>query len=398
MIALRRATPTRVHTLSLNTPTRWLMTPCHSCFTASPPLRHLSYTCAAAYAKVVAALNSIFHVFFGWIPGVATACTGLGLAHELLIICLVPLFIVLASFGVALLRRRSAISALPFSFVVSFLCYPFVASRGFRALAPCDCFAYIDGVPSACFLRDAYSVKCVRLASGAYAAPGGVRATAWLAICVYAIFVPLMYGSLLFASRKSLSGRSAPTMLSRAMLFLSRDYATECFAWELVEVLRKLTITGFLALVKPGSLLQLYLGVTIALCILILQLYARPYATYTDNFLSTLSASALVLTLLASLGIQLTGLAPELSLLGQELTGLSNDAFPVIVGVLIASALLVLIVALSMFARGLTEAQSLPVARWARDQHVALPRSLAAKRFHTFVSHQVRQSRRPSRR
>ena len=139
---------------------------------------------------------------------------------------------------------------------------------------------------------------------------------------------------------------------------LSRDYRADCFFWELIEVLRKVTITGFLALVKPGSLLQLYLAVAFALCILILQLYARPYATHLDNFLSAISASALVLTLLASLGIQLIGLTPELSALGKELTGLSSSsALPLIVAVLVASALLVLLIALGMFARSLAEAQ-----------------------------------------
>ena len=79
-----------------------------------------------AYAKVVKVLNAIFHVFFGWIPGVATACTGLGLAHELLLICVVPLALVLGAFAIAALRRKPLLSALPFSLVASFLCFPFV--------------------------------------------------------------------------------------------------------------------------------------------------------------------------------------------------------------------------------------------------------------------------------
>ena len=190
----------------------------------SPPCG-LSVDCpllpnVAAYAKVVATLNSIFHIFFGWIPGVATACTGLGLAHELYILCLVPLVIIVAAFGLVAVRRGPATDTLPFALVVSFLCYPFVASRGFRALAPCDCFPYVDGREASCFIRDAYSIQCVRLSSGAYAAPPEVRLAAWLAIGLYAISVPLVYGSLLLGSRQPLSGRSAPTVLSRAMRFL----------------------------------------------------------------------------------------------------------------------------------------------------------------------------------
>ena len=56
--------------------------------------------------------------------------------------------------------------------------------------------------------------------------------------------------------------------------------------------------------------------------------------------------------------IQLIGLTPELSALGKELTGLSSSsALPLIVAVLVASALLVLLIALGMFARSLAEAQ-----------------------------------------
>ena len=181
---------------------------------------------------------------------------------------------------------------------------------------------------------------------------------------------------------------------------------------ELVEAARKVTITGFLALVDPGSLLKLYLGVVVALCILILQMYASPYQTLSDNFLSMISASSLVLTMIASLGIQLTELTPELSALGAEQTGLNSNALPLIIVVLVVSALAVLVVALLMFAQQLRAAWHLPFARWASDGLVATPRTMRRARtskqsaggshsaektastaeigdqYHAFVSHQ----------
>ena len=319
--------------------------------------------------------------------GVTTACTGLGLAHELLLICLVPLLIVLGAVGVAAARRKPLITVLPFALITSFLCYPFVASRGFRALAPCDCFSYVDG-GKACFLHDAYSVRCVRQASGAYTAPDDVITSAWLAIFVYAVAVPMLYASLLFICRRSLSGVQPATELSRALAFLSKDYQPERFFWELFEVARKITITGFLALIDPGSLLQLYLAVGMALCILILQMYASPYASVSDNFLSMISASALVLTLLASLGIQLNELVPDLSTLGVQEIGLTGGWFQLTVAVLIASALLVLLIAVLMFAQQLNAARKLPFARWAASGTVAVPSILAPGAFHAFISHQ----------
>jgi hypothetical protein len=190
--------------------------------------------------------------------------------------------------------------------------------------------------------------------------------------------------------RRSLGGGAPPTALSRALHFLSRDYEPRAFAWELVEVARKITITGFLALVDPGSLLQLYVGVGVALCILILQLYATPYRSLSDNFLSMLSASALMLTLLGSLGIQLTELTPDLSLLGLAQAGLSKDggSFGFIIFVLIGAALVVLLVAVGMFASSLNQSRSQPMARLASDGTVAVPPILPSGRWHAFVSHQ----------
>jgi hypothetical protein len=183
-----------------------------------------------AYAQVIKVLDSIFHVFFGWIPGVATACTGLGLAHELLLLCLVPLIIVLGAFCVAKARGKPLLSALPFALVTTFLCFPFVSSRGFRALAPCDCFDYVDG-GAACFLHDAYLVRCERQSSGAYKPSAGIQMAAWLSIGIYACVVPLFYASLLYICRRPLRGDAPPTTLSRALQFLTKDYQAHAFFW-----------------------------------------------------------------------------------------------------------------------------------------------------------------------
>ena len=288
-------------------------------------------------------------------------------------------------------RRKPMVSALPFTLVTTFLCFPFVSSRGFRALAPCDCFAYVEG-GAACFLHGDYSVRCDRHESGRYMPSRIIQTTAWLAIILYACVVPLGYATLLFVCRRELKGSQPPTTLSRSLKFLTKDYQPRAFFWELIEVARKITVTGFLALVDPGSLLQLYLGVAVALCILVLQMYASPYQTLSDNFLSMISASALVLTMFASLGIQLTELAPELSTLGQAETGLGANSLPVIVMALIASALVVLVVAGLMFAQQLHVAWQLPFARWEKDGIIATPRLIVSTNVSRVQSSSERSS------
>ena len=63
--------------------------------------------------------------------------------------------------------------------------------------------------------------------------------------------VPILYAALLWASRDALlSGR--PTRLSRAIAFLADDYRPTGagFWWELIEMNRKLVLTGWV-LVSP---------------------------------------------------------------------------------------------------------------------------------------------------
>ena len=92
--------------------------------------------------------------------------------------------------------------------------------------------------------------------SGSQYAPPDVLMAALGCVIVYAGVVPLMYAALLYSTRESLTRRKPHTALSRSLGFLAGSYKTRLFWWELVEVARKLIITGFLALVYPGSFLQ----------------------------------------------------------------------------------------------------------------------------------------------
>lgn len=252
--------------------------------------------------------------------------------------------------------------------------------------APCDCFNLVNS-SQICFLRDAYSITCVPLSSGEYAAPYDIRLLAWAVVGIYGIGIPLFYASLLFLSRRELAGESEPTELSLALRFLCRGYRRDAFAWELVEVTRKLLLTGFLALVHPGSLLQLYLGVSVSLCTALLQLYAAPYVKTGDNFLAAVSASAITTTFLASLGIQLTELWPELTALGQGQVGANQHDLSLIVCVLVVSSLLVFSAALAFcFADARAASRQRLLCSLDTKQPIELLSRHAPHSFHVFLS------------
>ena len=82
------------------------------------------------------------------------------------------------------------------------------------------------------------------------------------------------------------------------------DYKRLMGWWELVAVMEKLTLIGFLALVEPGSWTQLFIGTIVALFGFVLQAHFAPYRTSSDNFVAFVASLALVPVFLGSLGLQ----------------------------------------------------------------------------------------------
>ena len=57
--------------------------------------------------------------------------------------------------------------------------------------------------------------------------------------------------------------------------FLHEAFHTSAFLWPLMEAVRMLLLTGFLALVRPGSMIQIFCGEVVAVSFLVLQVWNR---------------------------------------------------------------------------------------------------------------------------
>ena len=53
-----------------------------------------------------------------------------------------------------------------------------------------------------------------------------------------------------------------------------------------MEIVRKLILVGFLVLVRPGSMLQLVLGMLVSFVFLLAEMHSQPYLDQGDDFLS----------------------------------------------------------------------------------------------------------------
>ena len=192
--------------------------------------------------------------------------------------------------------------ALPFCLVWTFLVFPSVSSRGFRALArPCDCFG-----EERCFTFDRHHIDCpyhLPVASSdinEYHQYMHLRQVAYWSVVIYGVIIPMAYAALLCTQRRAIQ-EGPPNPLSRAMKFLVADYRRETFWWELVSVLHKLLLTGALALFHPGTLSQIVVATSVAACYSMLQAWVAPYRSTSTNLLASIDALALTLTFVTSI-------------------------------------------------------------------------------------------------
>ena len=115
-------------------------------------------------------------------------------------------------------------------------------------------------------------------------------------IALWPAGIPLFYFALLFSSHGAIKHR-APTVLARARGFLYSEYAPSFFLWEPIELLRKLTLTGFVLLInEEHDLARALVAVLISLIFFAGQWAMKPFKRSLNNWLA--AAAHLCLTLI----------------------------------------------------------------------------------------------------
>jgi len=319
----------------------------------------------AVYIYLVKAIDIFNLNAFSWLSGLHPVCIGLpSLLSQLWFATLVPLGIALVVLAVVWRATGMPSASLPFIIWWTFLLFPSISSRGFRALAPCDCFPYADG-GEVCFSRVDYSIECSGSSVGGTPAP--IFYAAWAAIAIWGVAIPLILYPALLCMRDA--------SVRMKLRVLTGDVKSRAIYWELVVVIEKLLLTGFLSLFQPGSWLQIFVAVLVAHGVFILQARVSPYKRSDDNFFAFCTAAMLMLELLGSLGIQATALSP----------GMINQTFLLIV--LFMATVCILALAAAFFVLEIYSAME-PTFK-LRESNV--PPELVAtpgKRWDLFLSHQ----------
>ena len=156
---------------------------------------------------------------------------------------------------------------LPATMIVTFVLVPSTATSIFKTFL-CDAFEY-DATVTRRWLHDDLALECN---SDEYEA---TRETAYIMLLLWPVGVPLLY-VLLLAARPDVSRSDSLSPLRRAKAFLSDDYKDGNGWWEVIEMNRKLILTGWVLVVEHAEQARALAALLISILFVVLHLFFKP--------------------------------------------------------------------------------------------------------------------------
>ena len=159
-----------------------------------------------------------------------------------------------------LTRHTLLSSSLPLITRLLFVLYPLVTNVAFEAFScyDFDGDAAVSNSTVQSFLVSDVSVPCYREEHGT------ITGVAWLALFLYPLGIICIFAALLLHARKAILAKR-PTLLSQAVRFLYREYQPDFYYWEIMEMLRRVVLVGFMVLVQRGTIVQVHTSLTLYL-------------------------------------------------------------------------------------------------------------------------------------
>jgi hypothetical protein len=214
------------------------------------------------------------------------------------------------------------------------------------------------------------------------------EAVATTMIVLFAFGLPVLYLALLIPQRRQLVTSSPQgDSLHVNMGFFCKDYKPRFYWWEVVEVFRKLLLTGVLVRFEKGSSLQIVLAVSIIILHMVLLVHFKPYKKLKHTIFALFVYLAMLFVFFAGL------LLSMMQVLGNYvdenehtfLSGLSDQR----IGELLVVALLsVLVTATVIVLDELRAAANSNVLKHGEtDQPVVFAPCTGPSHYHLFLSH-----------
>ena len=90
-----------------------------------------------------------------------------------------------------------------------------------------------------------------------------------------------------------------------------KHYTKECYYYDLLDLFRRLLLTGGLIMVGEDSIVQTFLGILVCCGWLYLVVRNQPYRARLDNLMATILNSHLLLTLICGMALKLYDATPQ---------------------------------------------------------------------------------------
>ncbi|CAM9319149.1 unnamed protein product [Choristocarpus tenellus] len=167
-----------------------------------------------------------------------------------------------------IMRRHVSVA-----YAVTFLSFSSVSSLVFQTFA-CETFD-----KEQTYLRADYSLECTSVKHKAF------QAYASLMIFIYPLGIPIAYGAILFNNREELMNeeRREKNIHLQPFVDLWEQYKPNRFYFELLDLGRRVLLTGIVVFIYPNTAAQIALKFMIALWFLWLTEILNPYCRPQDT-------------------------------------------------------------------------------------------------------------------
>ncbi len=209
--------------------------------------------------------------------------------------------------------RQDAVGRL---FLIIFLLYPQLTAKIFEAF---HCRDLGDGVSADRVLLVDYTIDCT---SSYYT---GLWWVASFLVLIWPVGVPAALAYQLFKNRELIQAKDEDTMME--FDFIIADYQPEYYYWEVIELMRKLALSGLIGLVGRGTVAQCVLASMMAFGFFGLSLRCRPFAKTTLNTVKLVSEFQIFGVLLCCVVLQVNAMGLENERIGEDGYGIALVTF-----------------------------------------------------------------------
>lgn len=122
-----------------------------------------------------------------------------------------------------------------------------------------------------------------------------IKSLAGFLVVLWPVGMVIMFVTALYQNREQLRSGAPKSPIAKSLKLLTGGYRPEYFYWEIVDIMRRLTVCGWVVLIPYDKVFfRIILAISVSLIVLVMTASALPCKRPEDNFLSIFAQSSLV--------------------------------------------------------------------------------------------------------